>query len=141
MTGERWATWRVAVMLAGALTVSVAPAGAAAGRPSTPAADAHSLLEDEAPAGSALTVTMRRDRFSPDFEVIPVGTTVTWRNEEAGRTRAHDVYAEDGSFGSPQIAPRQDWAFTFTTEGYFQYFCDLHPGMQAALLVVAPDEG
>ena len=94
-----------------------------------------------APArAESLVVRMQRDRFSPDFEVATVGTTVLWANEEPDPENVHDTYAEDGSWFSPPIQLGESWAFTMTVEGYVRYFCSFHEGMEAALLVVPAED-
>ena len=113
------------------------PATATAGVAEAPTAQATERVE-----AAPLVITLRNNRFDPDFEVVTVGSTVEWRNAEPRNRRNsdHNVYAEDGSFGSPVFGPGGSWSFTFTAEGYYRYFCDLHEGMEGALLVV-PAEG
>lgn len=80
-------------------------------------------------------VRMRGNIFSSGYLFIPLGTTVSWINEEADPTNAHNVLAEDGSFASPHIWPGESWSYTFTRPGYFRYFCELHEDMEGAVLV------
>lgn len=94
------------------------------------------VTAEEAGAAPFVTVTMQRNRFWPDFDVVSVGATVEWRNDEANPRNRHDVYTEDGTFASPVILPGEVWSFTFMQEGYYSYFCSYHDGMEGALLVV-----
>jgi plastocyanin len=80
-------------------------------------------------------IQMRNDTFYYDYVFVPAGTTVTWVNEEPDPTNAHNILAEDGSFTSPLVMPGESWQYTFTTPGYYRYFCELHDGMEGAVLV------
>src|SRR6266511_4297718 len=87
----------------GLMTATLAPPA-----PGFTVTDVQAALASVAPspaAGPALddgsiVVTMKGDRFRSDFNVVTVGTTVTWQNDDRGATGVHNVYAEDGSFGS-----------------------------------------
>jgi plastocyanin len=81
------------------------------------------------------TIWMRSDLFYHDYVFVPVGTTITWVNAEPDPTDDHNVLADDGSFTSPIIRPGESWSFTFTTPGYYHYGCELHDGMEGAVLV------
>ena len=54
---------------------------------------------------------------------IQVGDTVTWENR--GDT-THNVWAEDGSWASPNLRPGQSYSRTFTQPGEYAYVCSLH---------------
>jgi plastocyanin len=84
---------------------------------------------------SESVIRMRNDTFYYDYVFVPAGTTVTWINEEPDPTNAHNILAEDGSFASPLLLPGDSWQHTFTTPGYYRYFCELHEGMEGAVLV------
>jgi nitrite reductase (NO-forming) len=74
----------------------------------------------------------------PDYSVndlmIPLGTTVTWTNNDP--TMPHTVTDAGGSFDSGLIQPGQSWSFTFDKPGDFEYFCTLHPWMRAKVSVM-----
>lgn len=70
--------------------------------------------------------------------IVPVGTTVTWTNRDAA---PHTT-----SSGKPPNRTTDIWrsgtlntgdshAFTFETAGEFAYFCEIHPGMTALVIV------
>jgi len=73
---------------------------------------------------------------APDYSVnvltVPVGTTVTWTNED---TVIHTVTAADGSFDSGFLDAGASWSHTFDTPGEFEYLCTPHPWMQAMVIV------
>jgi nitrite reductase (NO-forming) len=74
----------------------------------------------------------------PDYSVndlmIPVGTTVTWTNNDPGMI--HTVTAVDGTFDSGNIAEGGTFSYTFDTPGTFEYFCTPHPWMRARVTVM-----
>ncbi len=71
-----------------------------------------------------------------DYEVnvltVPVGTTVTWTNED---DQIHTVTATDGSFDSGFLRQGESWSYTFDTAGEFEYSCTPHPWMRAKVTV------
>ena len=72
----------------------------------------------------------------PDYSInelrIPVGTTVTWVNED---DQQHTATAVDGSFDSGFIGQNETFSFTFDTPGEYEYFCTPHPWMRAKIIV------
>jgi plastocyanin len=72
--------------------------------------------------------------FKPDTMMVPVGTTVTWENND---DIPHTVVSLDHTFRSPALDTDDKFSFTFNKAGTFEYFCSLHPNMTAKI-VVAP---
>jgi plastocyanin len=74
--------------------------------------------------------------YSPDpvTVVIGVNNTVSWVNNDSA---PHTVTADDGSFGSGNIAPTATFTFTFKTPGTYQYHCIYHPWMVGTVIVKA----
>ncbi|MBO0885671.1 MAG: PQQ-binding-like beta-propeller repeat protein, partial [Mycobacterium sp.] len=73
--------------------------------------------------------------FNPDLISIPPGTTITWTNN--GPT-IHTVTSNDQLFDSGIMQVGDTFSFTFDTPGTLNYFCEVHPFMQAQV-VVDPD--
>ncbi len=71
--------------------------------------------------------------YSVNVLTIPVGTTVTWTNEDPGML--HTVTADDGSFDSGFLEEGQTWSYTFDAAGTFDYHCTPHPWMRARVVV------
>lgn len=73
---------------------------------------------------------------SADYSVnvlrIPVGTTVTWTNDDA---IMHTVTAVDESFDSGFFAEGDSWSYTFDEPGEFEYSCLPHPWIRAKVIV------
>ena len=75
---------------------------------------------------------------------IEVGETVRWENAD---TAAHTVTSgtaeggPDGIFDSSLFPPGQDFSYTFTEVGDFDYFCIVHPWMVGTITVVEASQG
>jgi alcohol dehydrogenase (cytochrome c) len=70
--------------------------------------------------------------FKPDLISIPLGTSITWTNN--GPT-VHTVTSNDQVFDSGLMQVGDTFSFTFDTPGMFPYFCEVHPFMQAQVIV------
>ena len=83
------------------------------------------------PPPPSATVTMSADRFMPDTTRIDAGGTVAFVN---GSGTLHDV-----DFGTPQLKiaafAAGSRSLTFPAAGTLHYFCNLHAGMEATLIV------
>ncbi len=66
--------------------------------------------------------------------VIGVNATVTW----ASRSMSYDTVTDrGGSFGSGPIPPGGTFAYTFTSPGVYEYYCQYHPWMTGTVTVLA----
>lgn len=82
--------------------------------------------------GSAGEVQMKNRAFSPaDLSVAP-GTTITWKNNDS---TAHTVTASGGAFDSGRLESGQEFSFTFSEPGTYEYSCTIHPSMKAKVTV------
>jgi plastocyanin len=71
--------------------------------------------------------------FSPSSLVVPVGTTVTWKN--VGSV-AHTVTGDDLAFNdSGPLDPGESFSKTFAKPGTFTYRCGPHPNMIGTVVV------
>ena len=89
--------------------------------------------------------------FHPASTAVHVGTTVTWRNDEpithtitSGRfigvdktTGLRSSQDPDGTFEATLPGKGKTYSFTFTKPGTYTYYCDIHQGMNATIMVVA----
>lgn len=71
--------------------------------------------------------------YSVNVLTIPVGTTVTWTNDDP--EMIHTVTDVDGAFDSGFMESGASWSFTFDTAGEFEYYCLPHPWMRAKVVV------
>lgn len=63
---------------------------------------------------------------------IAPGTTVEWVNHDQ---TPHNIVSTDGVFASPGLDTDDRFAFAFTREGDFTYYCALHPFMKGVVHV------
>jgi plastocyanin len=91
-------------------------------------------------AASPNTVEIKNYAFAPAAVTVPLGTTVTWVNED---TVPHTVTQKSGpaKFDSGQIASGGSWSATFATAGTYDYFCADHPQMVARITVTGGSGG
>jgi len=87
-----------------------------------------------APAARAQDARVAIDNFTfnPPRLTIPVGTTVTWINQD---DIPHVVASTGNAFRSKALDTDDTFAFTFTRPGTYEYFCSLHPHMKATIVV------
>jgi plastocyanin len=75
-----------------------------------------------------------KNTYSPMTMTVPVGTTVTWLNEDEAphtvTTTKAPVAFDSGNFGKGKA-----FSYTFTKPGTYGYYCAVHPDMQAAVVV------
>lgn len=80
----------------------------------------------------AQAVTIKGFAFVAQTITVPVGTTVTWINQDED---PHTVTANDKSFHSTALDTGEKYSVTFTHAGEFAYFCSLHPHMTGKVIV------
>ena len=86
-------------------------------------------------APAPITITIDNFTFNPATMVIPVGTTVTWINQD---DVPHTAVADDHkTFRSKPLDTDDRYSFTFATPGVYPYFCSIHPHMTAKIIVKA----
>lgn len=81
-----------------------------------------------------VAVTIQSFKFNPDPITVPVGTTVTWTNQDSS---GHTATSDSGVFSSPMLSKGQSFSFTFRQPGEYTYFCDPHPFMKGKVIVQA----
>lgn len=79
--------------------------------------------------------------YSPSVLTVAVGTTVTWRNNDAlyhtitTGTSNGQVGTPDGLFDSGDVQPGESFQHTFDEAGTFDYYCTPHPWMIGQVVV------
>ncbi len=63
---------------------------------------------------------------------VPVGTTVTWTNQDE---QLHTVTDVGGAFDSGFLREGESFSHTFDTPGEYEYLCTPHPWMRAKVIV------
>jgi plastocyanin len=82
----------------------------------------------------AAIVYLKNDAYSPTTLTVPVGTTVTFVNNDDD---AHTVTATNNIFDSKGLDTHGTWKYRFTKVGTYHYFCELHPFMKGTIVVKA----
>ena len=87
-----------------------------------------------AQAGSAKTVSVKNNAFSPGSVTIAKGGKVTWKWTQGGVP--HNVTPAKGGAGS-KTSSKKGFTFTktFTKAGTFKYVCTIHPSMKVTVKV------
>lgn len=124
--------WPLGAFLSAALLAIALAACGASGDGSR--SDAYGESDPQTVTGSSVAVEMKDLRFVPQGIKVGVGTTVTWRNEDAVD---HNVRQIQSEFLSPDVVePGQSFTYTFGRPGTFRYQCTLHhPDMNGVVIV------
>ena len=95
---------------------------------------AGAVLVGAAPAGAATTKTVKvfGSAFSPKTVTVTAGDTVKWVNSDNDN---HQIYADHGEFVSAILRPRQTFSFTFRAAGTYTYKDELHPKIRGTVIV------
>ena len=112
------------VALLGSVLLLTAPGTFAATTTETPTATA------TAPA----KVTIDNFSFTPAEIVVPVGTRVTWTNNDDIPHTVTDA-ADPRATKSPPLDTNESYSRSFNKPGTYRYFCSLHPHMQGTVVV------
>ena len=87
---------------------------------------------------SVLTIHIKNFKFNPTPAKIHAGDRVTFVNDD---DEAHTATADDKSFDSEGLDTSGAWQHVFTKPGTVSYFCELHPYMKAAIVVLPAASG
>ncbi|MGD0930309.1 MAG: cupredoxin family copper-binding protein [Candidatus Korobacteraceae bacterium] len=85
-----------------------------------------------APSPSDAAVKIDNFTFSPATITVPVGTTVRWTNHD---DIPHTVVSDDKTFKSKALDTDEQFTYTFTKAGTYNYFCSIHPKMTGVVVV------
>jgi plastocyanin len=88
--------------------------------------------ETKTVASAPASVAIADFAFAPQALTVPMGTTVTWMNNDPFD---HSIVAGDESFTSNPLANRTTFQFTFDTPGQYAYVCGIHPEMSGTVVV------
>lgn len=77
------------------------------------------------------TVSVSNFAFAPAELVVTAGTVVVWKNLDS----APHLVSSPGNFESAQLAQGEEYRFTFSTAGTFDYTCKIHPSMKGKIIV------
>jgi plastocyanin len=98
-----------------------------------------SMLSHEMSGLGITHVFMRNDTYQPTHIQVPVGTVVTWTNEDDvphGVTIAHSVVSINDIWESGLLSTGQSFSYVFTSPGTYTYYCSEHPSVMTGVVVV-----
>jgi plastocyanin len=99
------------------------------------------LQQDTVVAQPAAAVSIKDFAFNPATITVATGTTVRWSHDDAAphtvTSGAPDASNKGEDFDSGRLTNGGMFAFTFTQEGTFPYFCEIHPRMIGMVEVTA----
>jgi len=78
------------------------------------------------------TIAMPGKLYAPAMIDVLVGTTVTWKNDDAIN---HTATADEDAFASGYIPPGGSFSFSFTKEGRYVFHCSIHKFMRGEVNV------
>jgi plastocyanin len=70
--------------------------------------------------------------FEPSAITVAAGTKVTWTNHD---DVPHTVVNADGKFKSDALDTGDQFSFTFSEPGAYDYYCSVHPKMTGKVIV------
>ena len=77
-------------------------------------------------------VEIKDHAFHPAAITVPVGSMVTWVNDDSD---AHTVTSDDGQTFNHGLGGGEKFSFTFAKAGTYPYHCSLHPMMKGTVTV------
>ena len=77
------------------------------------------------------TIIIDNFAFEPDELIVDVGTEITWKQ---GDNVAHNVVFE-GFTKSDILNQGDEFSFTFSEKGEYEYICSIHPSMKGKIIV------
>jgi plastocyanin len=80
----------------------------------------------------------RSYRFAPETITVPVGTTVTWTNND---NFTHSVRLLDPEADPLMMKPGEQATYVFDRAGSFRYDCSLHPKDMTGSVLVEDSSG
>jgi plastocyanin len=87
----------------------------------------------------AVAVTIQDFAFDPPLVTVPVGTTVTWTNQDSAPHQivsdATPLFSLGALFTSNQLLQGQKFSFTFNNAGTYAYHCGIHLFMKGTVTV------
>ncbi|AHH15814.1 putative copper-binding protein [Nocardia nova SH22a] len=130
---------RLALLTAALATVALVTGCGSDTTKSTPSTTtaAGSATASAAPTASkpaAVTVDVRKMKFSPDAVTVKVGDTVTWKFSDKVPHAVQGIGDSAMGINSP-IFDNGEWSYTFTVPGSYRYLCPLHPEMRGTVTV------
>ena len=101
------------------------------GLPATGSGQSTATALQEAKA-APVEVKIDNFSFSPATITVPAGTTVRWTNRD---DIPHTVVSDKEIFKSKTLDTDDQFSYSFTKPGTYDYFCSIHPKMTGKVVV------
>jgi plastocyanin len=105
---------------------------AASGEETTSTTEQETGSETPETSGSGDAVEIVEFVFEPEELTVPVGTTVTFTNQDKA---PHTATADDSSFDTEELGQGDSAEQTFDEPGTFTYYCRFHVFMKGSVVV------
>jgi plastocyanin len=79
------------------------------------------------------------EAFQPGAIQVPIGTTVTWTNQDNvfhTVTISNAMVSSQDPSASGQLSPGASFSYTFLSRGTFSYYCSDHPSVMRGKVIV-----
>jgi amicyanin len=96
------------------------------------AASGRSVAGSSEDQKDAYRVMIDNFSFAPATLTVPAGTKVTWTNRD---DVPHNVISVDKKFASPVLDTDEEFSYSFTNPGTYEYYCSIHPKMTGKIVV------
>jgi plastocyanin len=83
-------------------------------------------------AANEFTVRISDFEFVPSNVSVPIGSRVTWLNEDSA---PHDATAQSGDWATQTLQDGESEAVAFDAPGTWEYYCTIHPYMEGVIRV------
>lgn len=126
---------RASLTLVALLAIAGCASPGATAEPTTASTPAASAPASDARMVDAISI--KGFAFAPDDLTVPVGTTVTWINDEDSlhTVTSGTPASPSGLFDSGEIDTGVEFTYTFTDEGTYPFFCARHDFMNGVVAV------
>lgn len=88
-----------------------------------------------ATSGAGHPVTIKGFAFAPADVTVPVGTAVTWTNQDSTLHTATSVQGAPAAFDSGNLDSGKSYTYTFAAAGKYSYHCSIHSNMLGTVTV------
>ena len=83
-------------------------------------------------SANAKEILIENFSFQPAILTVKAETRITWVNRD---DEPHTATDDDQRFNSKTLDTNDQFSFTFTQPGTYNYFCALHPKMRGQIVV------
>jgi plastocyanin len=87
---------------------------------------------NDQPSTANVAIKIDKFVFRPQAITVPVGTIVTWTNND---DIPHTAVSTGGVFKSKVMDKDEKFSYTFTKAGTYSYYCSIHPKMTGQVVV------